>query len=93
MTAGPAYKPVKINSMSDLRFAMTQNMGTDADPTAMNNQHSGQYGMASISGPFQKIPKDIWSAGGVENKAIGAVGSQLVVPLVADAISNVIPGF
>ena len=93
MTDGPAYKPVKINSMSDLQFAMTQNMGTDADPTAMNNQHSGQYGMASISGPFQKIPKDIWSAVGVENKAIGAVGSQLVVPLVADAISNVIPGF
>jgi len=93
MTDGPAYKPVKINSMTDLQFAMTQNMGTDADPTAMNNKHSGQYGMASISGPFQKIPKDIWSAVGVENKAIGAIGSQLVVPIAADLISNVIPGF
>ena len=79
--------------MSDLKFAMTQNTSTDADAQAMDHTHSGQYGEASISGPFQKIPKDVWSAVGKENAVIGAIGSQLLVPVAADVIGNVIPGF
>jgi len=93
MTAGDAYKPVKINSMKDLEYAMTSNTNPNEQSPALDHQHSGQYGEASISGPFQKLPKDVWSAVGQENAVIGAIGGQLVVPIAADAISSVIPGF
>ena len=93
MTHGDAYKPVKINSMADLQNAITSNTNPSIASPAIDHKHSGQYGDASISGPFQKMPKDLWSAVGEENRAIGTIGSQLVVPIAADVVGNFIPGF
>ena len=93
MTHGDAYRAVKVNSMNDLVNAITSSTDPSIASPALDHRHSGQYGDASISGPFQKMPKDIWSAVGEENRAIGAVGSQLVVPIAADVIGNFIPGF
>ncbi len=93
MTAGDDYKAVKINSMADLQYAVTSNRNTKIQSPAMDHQHSGQFGEASIAGPFQKLPKDLWSAVGKENAVIGAIGGQLVVPIAADVISSAIPGF
>ena len=93
MSSGDAYKPVQINSMQDLQYAVTSNRNTKMQSPALDHHFSGQFGEASISGPFQKLPKDVWSAVGQENAVIGAIGSQLVVPIAADVMSSVIPGF
>ena len=92
MSEGNKYAAQKINSMADLEFAMTQD-GASVTQKALDHAHSGMFGEASISGPFQNMPRDVWSAVGEENRVIGAVGSQLVVPVLADVVGNVIPGF
>ena len=93
MSEGNSYKPVQINSLYDLQYAITSNTNKQIASPALDHQFSGQFGEASISGPFEKMPRDVWSGVGEENRVIGAVGSQLVIPALADVVANVIPGF
>ena len=88
-TGGDHYKPVKINSMQDLQYAMTHQDNNQYD----DNKHSGQFGEASISGPFQKRPRDFWTGVADAEKFVGTVGMQLIVPIAAEVISTVVPGF
>ena len=88
-SGGNKYQAVKINNMQDLEYAMTRK--TDGSYT--DGTHSGQYGEASISGPFQDKPRDFWTGVADAERIVGNVGMSLIVPIVADVIGTVIPGF
>ena len=75
--------------MQDLQYAMTHQDNNEYD----DNTHSGQYGEASISGPFQKRPRDFWTGVADAEKFVGTVGMQLIVPIAAEVVSTVVPGF
>jgi len=91
------YKKITINSMADVKYAVT--LDDDAYSTneytnkSLNAKHSGQYGEASIAGPFAPPPRDVWSGVADFNKAIGSIGEKLIIPIAADVIGKVIPGF
>ena len=70
---GKGYKPITINSMADVKYAMSLN--DDAYNTNkvtdsyLNNKNSGQFGLASVSGPFAPRPRDVWSGVADFNRA------------------------
>ena len=86
---GDTYQAVKINSLSDVQYAMTRKTDNTYDDT----KHSGQYGEASIAGPFQNRPHDFWTGVAAAERTVADIGLQLIVPLMADVIGTVIPGF
>ena len=94
---GKGYKEVPIHSMADVKFAMTNNPdaygNNKVTDSYLNNTHSGQYGLASVSGPFAPRPRDVWSGVADFNRASNDIFEKIVIPVAADMIGNVIPGF
>ena len=94
---GKGYKEININSMADVKYAMSLN--SDAYDTNaitnsyLNNKNSGQFGEASISGPFAPRPRNIWSGVADFNRASNDIFEKIAIPVAADLIGKVIPGF
>ena len=94
---GAGYKEVPIHSMSDVKFAMSGNddaySSNKFTDTYLNNKNSGQFGLAAVSGPFAPRPRDVWSGVADFNRASNDIFEKIVIPVAADVIGNVIPGF
>jgi len=96
-SAGAGYKEVNINSMQDVKYAMSLN--DDAYSTNevtnqyLNNKNSGQFGVAAVSGPFAPRPRDVWSGVADFNRASNDIFEKIAIPVAADLIGKVIPGF
>ena len=94
---GEGYKPITINNMADVQYAMSLNDDAyttkDVTNQYLNNKNSGQFGSASIAGPFLARPRDVWSGVADFNRASDDIFEKMVIPVAADVIGKVIPGF
>ena len=85
MSTSKKFTPTVINSYSDFYHVMSNNVEVD------NQLLNSDYGQAATD-PFIDHPRDVWSAVGDENAAIGKIGSQLIVPAAESFLDDVIPG-
>ena len=86
---GTYFQPHEINSMADFKHYLT--IGNEG--MGVSGKYSGYYGQASVSGPFNKMGKDIYSWGADINRAVDAVTKAAAVPLIFEGIGNFVPGF
>jgi hypothetical protein len=96
-SSGQGYKEININSMADVKYAMSLNDDAyntnEVTDSYLNNKNSGQFGEASVSGPFAPRPRDVWSGVADFNRASNDIFEKIVIPVAADVIGKVIPGF
>ena len=94
---GKGYAPITIHNMADVQYAMSLNSDAyntrKVTDTYLNNKNSGQFGLASIAGPFLARPRDVWSGVADFNRASNDIFEKMVIPVAADIIGKVVPGF